>query len=75
MGASGGVQQRPRGLLGRQHSKQEVAGVFQGQGTQVLPCPNEEDKADFADTPLALGNFLDNFKTTLVCIVKCCKLV
>jgi hypothetical protein len=68
-GSSGGVQQCPGSLLGRQHSKQEVAGVLQGQDTQVLPCPNKEDKADFADTRLDLGSFLDNFKIALVCII------
>jgi hypothetical protein len=48
---------------GSRRWKQEVASGYPRSSTQVLLCPNEEDKVSFALSPLALGSFLGKCKT------------
>jgi hypothetical protein len=67
-GVSRGVARGSPGIL-LVARKQEVASGCPGSSTQVLLCPNEEDKVSFALSPLALGSFPENFKTELVCII------
>jgi hypothetical protein len=48
-------------------------GEVQGQGTQVLPCLNEEDNQHFAQSPLFFSNFLGKNKSEQVlCILVLC---
>jgi hypothetical protein len=48
-------------------------GGLQGQGTQVLPCLNEEDNQHFAQSPLFFWNFPGKNKSEQVlCILVLC---
>jgi hypothetical protein len=64
--ASLGVSRGSFSSPGSRRWKQEVASGCPGSSTQVLLCPNEEDKVSFALSPLAFGVFLGILETTLV---------